>query len=384
MKKLFPLSLLSGLFGGTVGALFYHCVTAVTNLRTGFPIIVALLPLGGLLTVFICKKFGVADIGTPFVIGTLKNGKNVPVLLLPSVFLCTCITHLLGGSAGREGAALQMGSATVGIAEKFVNLSHRQRQILKMCGMSAFFSALFGTPLGAAVFTLELLKKRDLKPLIFTLISSLSAYFVSIALKTHPERFALTLQSPSFNIVWKSALIILGSAALCIVFIFTLHRCENIFKALFKNEYLRISIGAVIIAVLTLAVGTADYNGGGMTVVEKIFSEGAVKNEAFLLKILFTAITVSSGFKGGEIVPTLFIGAAFGGALAIILGLSPALGAALGMTALFCGATKCPVSSVLIACEMFGLKGAAYFLIASLGAFFLSGKAGLYTAKQQD
>lgn len=374
------LSLIIGLCGGVVGAAFSHSFTAVTNLRTAHSWLVFLLPLGGLLTVKIYKLLKTEGLSTDSILKSLKGDRKVSPLLLPAVFLSSLLTHLFGGSAGREGAALQMGGAVSSLLSKKLNLDEDTSDIGTVCGMSAFFSALFGTPLGASVFAVEVvfLKKKSLIRLIPSLISGFTAYFLAHLLGAHPERFTLNLPKCDFSLLWKTGVIILVCSAVCVLFVFTLEKAKELFGNFFKNPYLRITVGGGLIILLTVIEGSGDYNGGGMNIVEKVFSQNAVKYEAFLLKIVFTAVTVAAGFKGGEIVPTFFIGATSGGALALLLGAPAPFGAALGMTVLFSGATNCPVATILLCGEMFGFKGIAYFAVASAVAHLLTGKNRLY------
>lgn len=374
------ISLTVGLCGGVVGAVFFHLFTAVTNLRTANPWLVFLLPLGGLLTVKIYKLLKTEDLSTDSVLKSLKGEKRVSPWLLPAVFVSSLLTHLFGGSAGKEGAALQMGGAVSSLLSNKLKVDENKSDIGTVCGMSAFFSALFGTPLGASVFAAEVvfLKKQSYKWLIPSLLSGFTAFLISGILGVHPERFSLSLPAFNFSLLWKTGVIILVCSAVCILFVFTLEKTKELFRKIFKNPYIRIAAGGILIILLTVIEGSGDYNGGGMNIVEKIFSHNTVKYEAFLLKIIFTAITVAAGFKGGEIVPTFFIGATSGGALALLLGVPAPFGAALGMAVLFGGATNCSLSAILLCGEMFGFKGIAYFAVASAVAHLLTGKNRLY------
>ena len=374
------ISLTIGLCGGIIGAVFFHLFTAVTNLRINNPWLVFLLPLGGLLTVKIYKLLKTEGLSTDSVLKSLKGEKKVSPWLLSAVFLSSLLTHLFGGSAGKEGAALQMGGAVSSLLSKKLRLDEDTSNIGTVCGMSAFFSALFGTPLGASVFAAEVvfLKKQSLIRLIPSLISGYTAYFSAVILGTHPERFSLSLPAFDFPLFWKTGVIILVCSAVCILFVFTLEKTKELFDICFKNPYLRIAVGGVLIILLTVIEGSRDYNGGGTNIVEKVFSHSDVKYEAFLLKIIFTAITVAAGFKGGEIVPTFFIGATSGGVLALLLGVPVPFGGALGMAVLFSGATNCPLSAILLCGEMFGFKGIAYFAVASAVAHLLTTKNRLY------
>lgn len=374
------ISLTVGLCGGVVGAVFFHLFTVVTNLRTANPWLVFLLPLGGLLTVKIYKLLKTEGLSTDSVLKSLKGEKRVSPWLLPAVFVSSLLTHLFGGSAGKEGAALQMGGAVSSLLSNKLKVDESKGDIGTVCGMSAFFSALFGTPLGASVFAAEVvfLKKQSYKWLIPSLLSGFTAFLISGFLGVHPERFSLSLPAFDFSLFWKTGVIILVCSAVCILFVFTLEKTKELFRKIFKNPYIRIAAGGILIILLTVIEGSGDYNGGGMNIVEKIFSHNTVKYEAFLLKIIFTAITVAAGFKGGEIVPTFFIGATSGGALALLLGVPAPFGAALGMAVLFGGATNCSLSAILLCGEMFGFKGIAYFTFAAVVAHLLTGKNRLY------
>ncbi len=371
-----------GLLGGITGALFSHSVSFVTALRGLNGWLIFLLPIGGLISVKAYKLFKVSGIGTNQVLATLKGDAPISAKLLPAVFSGAIITHLLGGSAGREGAALQMGGSTAALISYLFRLNKEETKIATICGMAAFFSALFGTPLGAGIFAVEVVfnKKQSIKWLLPSLLTSFLAFIISQGLLVRPERFSLLLPAFSISLLWKTALVIACACAVCVLWVFTLNTTKELFKKLFKNEYIRIATGGIIIIALTLLVGTSDYNGGGLDIVEKIFNHSQVKYEAFLLKIIFSAITVAAGFKGGEIVPTLFIGATFGAALALVLGFSAPLGAALGMAVLFGGATNCPIATVFLCCEMFGFKGILYFAAAGFTALLLTSKKRLYQA----
>ena len=182
--------------------------------------------------------------------------------------------------------------------------------------------------------------------------------------------------------MWKFVLIAIIGAFVSWIFVNALHKSEKIFPKLIKNEYVRVVIGGVIIIALTLILSTTDYNGGGIGVVHHVFTHGEVNYEAFLLKIIFTAISVGTGYKGGEIVPTIFVGGTLGGAISCLTGLNPAFGASIGIVALFCGVTNAPFATTVLACEMFGLEGVGYYLVASAISFALSGKACLYTGRK--
>ena len=379
------LGLLLGVVGGFVGALFSKSVAWVTDVRAEHSWLVFLLPLGGLLTVAIYKLCRISGIGTNQVFESVRGEKAVSPLLAPAVFICSCISHLFGASVGREGAALQLGGSVASLAGKIFRLDEKSQHVITMCGMGAFFSAIFGTPLGAFVFAIEVVCVGHFSSAaIFPgLISSVTSFFVAHNLGAETERFPLSeVPELSLKSLGLSLLIALVGALVSALFCYALHYTSKAFSKWFKNEYLKVAVGGALIALLTVAVGSGDYDGGGIDVIMRIFESGEVRYEAFVLKILFTAIAVAAGYKGGEIIPTLFIGATLGGALGLLLGVSPAFCAALGMAALFCGVTNCPIATVILCIEMFGAEGSIYFALAAITSFLLSGYVSLYSSQK--
>ena len=377
------LGTLIGAIGGGIGALFAHSISYATDLRGGNGWLVWLLPLGGLISVGIYQLLRVYGAGTNQVLESVRSEKKVPVLLAPAIFLGTVISHLLGASAGREGAALQLGGGIASFVGRLLRLNQGDRHILTLCGMSAFFSALFGTPLGAFVFALEVVSVGtvNLAAVFPCVVAALAAFLVSGALGVVPERFDLPqLSGFELDTVWRVAIIAIVAAIVSMLFCRGLHYTERLFLKLFKNPYLRVAVGGTLILLLTLIFGT-DYNGGGMEIVHGLFKGNSVGWEAFLLKLSFTCITVAAGFKGGEIVPSFFIGSTLGFTLAAVVGINPALGAAVGMIALFCGVTNCPLATLFLAVELFDGQGILYFALSVAIAFLLSGSASLYTAQ---
>lgn len=373
-------SAIIGAVCGIVGALFVKSIGFVTELREANSFLVYILPAGGLVSVLLYKLTKNEGIGTIRVLESARGGEKTPVLLMPVIFAASVITHLFGGSAGKEGAALQIGGAVAEAVSKITRANEEKHSVYMICGMAALFSAVFGTPFGAWIFALEvvMMKKAIVFSAVPALISSLIANIVSVAMGVTPERFEIhSVPDWGFAVFGKTLLISAVVAVVSMIFCFLLHGGEKLLEKLIENPYIRIFAGGCTVIVLTLIFGT-DYNGGGMGIIERIFEEGFVKPEAFLLKIIFTAITVSSGYRGGEIVPSLFIGSTLGGTLSPLLGLSPAFGAATGMIAFFSGVTNCPLASAVISAELFGAEGLLFFAAAALIARLVSGKKCLY------
>lgn len=379
------LGLLVGAVCGVIGAAFAHSVSFVTELRAENGWLLYLLPLGGVVSVAVYRLCRVTGLGTNQVFDGVRSENQVPFRLAPAVFAGSVITHLLGGSAGREGAALQLGGSVSSLLGRVLRLDGKQRHILTMCGMGALFSAIFGTPIGACVFAIEVVNVGVFcSAAIFPgIVSAVTANIVAMKLGVEPEGFALSV-SPhlSFDILWRVALLAAAGAVVSIFFCRVIHLTEHLFDRFLKNSFLKAVAGGVFLVLLTLLVGTTNYNGGGMELIQRIFGGEAVGFEAFALKILFTAITVAAGFKGGEIIPTLFIGATLGGALGPVLGLDAAFGASVGMAALFCGVTNCPLATVILFAELFGGKAIVYLGLSGMISFLLSGYTGLYTGQR--
>ena len=373
---------LVGGVGGVVGALFHLGVNYATSVRLAHPWVLYLLPLGGLVIAGLYRLCKLEGKGTNAVIESVHFGSDVPVLLVPLIFVSTVITHLCGGSAGREGAALQIGGGIGYRTGRLLHLGEKDLPLATLCGMSGVFSALFGTPLTATVFALEVISVGVLyyAGLVPCITAAMTGYLISLLLGVPPTRF--TVAMPALD-AW-TMLLVLVLAILCalvsILFCRGLHITEHLAARLVKNSYLRAAAGGVVIIALTLLLGTTDYNGAGMDVIQRALN-GQANGWAWLLKLLFTAITIGCGFKGGEVVPSFFVGAAFGCWVGTLLGLPPAFAAAIGLVAVFCGAVNCPIASVVLSVEMFGAEGMLYFAMACAISYVLSGYCGLYSSQ---
>ncbi len=367
---------------GLVGTLFHFGVHEVTAFRGTHPWVLYLLPLAGLVIVGFYKLTGTDGLGTDDIIDAVHQGKLLPILLLPAIFFGTILTHLCGGSAGREGAALQMGGTIGQYLGRHFQLDDRDLRVATLAGMAAFFSALFGTPLAATVFAIMVISIGVIYHVALypSLLAALVAYGVSIHLGVEPTRFAVSVPEQTVGIFVRVALLGVLCALVSILFCQVMHGAGHLMKRI-RNPWLRVACGGAAIIVLTLIFGT-DYNGAGMEIVTAAVEQGTVAVPwAFLLKLIFTAITLAAGFKGGEVVPSFFVGATFGCAAAPLLGLPAGFGAAVGLAAVFCGVTNCPLASTLLAVELFGAEGLLYFALACCLSYMLSGYQGLYSSQ---
>lgn len=389
IKTLFKWLLIStiiGLIVGTVGSLFGHTLLRVNAFRAKYPTIILGLPAAGLLIVFLYRFFkNTDDGGTNMVISSIQSSTHIPFKMAPLIFVSTAITHLCGGSAGREGAALQLGGSIANKLGKLFKLNEDDQHIIIMCGMSAGFSALFGTPMAAAIFSLEVVSIGIMhySALVPCVSAAMIAHFVAVFFKVPPEVFPVTgiVGMNPVNFI-KTAVFAALVGGVSVIFCIVLHTAEHWYKKMIKNPYLRISVAGCVVVLLATVLQTDIYLGSGMGIIEHIFHTGETEAYTFLLKMLFTALTLGAGFKGGEIVPSFCIGAAFGCAVAGLFGLPATLVAACGMVGLFCGVTNCPLTSLLISFELFGLEGMPYYLVTVAVSYMLSGYFGLYHAQK--
>ena len=378
-------AIIVGAIVGLCGTAFYFALSLVTVLRTQNTWLIFLLPLGGLGIVAMYRFLhNEKDTGTNLVISAIHSDDELPLRMAPLIFVSTLITHLFGGSAGREGAALQMGGSIGNALGKLFRFDDKDKHVMIMCGMSAAFSALFGTPMAAAILPMEMVSVGVMYyiALVPCVISSLVAHGIAYSFGVSNEMFIIR-SIPKFGIITSIEISVLAilCALVSILFCVLLHKSEDLYKRFFTNPYIRVIAGGCIIIVLTLLVGNQDYNGTGINIIEHCIN-GTVRPEAFLLKMSFTALTLGAGYKGGEIVPSFFTGAAFGCLFGNLLGFSPTLCTAVGMTAVFCGVTNCPITSLLISFELFGYDGMPYFLLATALSYMLSGYFGLYRSQK--
>ena len=367
---------------GVVGGGFAITVEEVTHLRQHVSWLPWLMPVAGLLIAGLYRLLKLPlSIGTDEIIKTVQTQGDVSIRMAPAIFLSTALTHLTGGSAGREGAALQLGGS-IGVAMSHLlknqNDNHR---IFQLCGMAALFSALFGTPLAATVFVIEIAEigKINDRALLPCLVSALTAKLVAVAIGAPAELFPLAdgLAQTTWLTLLQSGGVGLCCGVVAILFCYAMHGAGRYLRRAIPNDFLRIAFGGATVALLAAGFGTTDYQGSGMQVILDALS-GQAEPWAFALKILFTALTLGVGFKGGEIVPSFFVGATLGCVVAPLLGLDPALGAGLGIIAMFCGVTNGALASMVLSVELFGAEYLPLFAIAVAVSYALSGQVSLY------
>jgi H+/Cl- antiporter ClcA len=315
----------------------------------------------------------------------VRSNEPVTFRTAPLIFFSTVVTHLLGGSAGREGAALQLGGSIASSVAQTWELNEKESRIMTMCGMAAGFSALFGTPLTSVVFAMEVITVGVMhySAIVPCTVAALVASSISQSMGIAPTAFQVSHIPEIINMETGIGVVVLGiaSALVSILFCIVMEHTGHTYKKHIKNPMLRVFAGGCIVIGLTYLVGCRDYNGAGMDIIINALN-GDAKAEAFLLKILFTALTLGAGFKGGEIVPSFFIGATFGCVAGPLLGLPPTFAASLCMAAVFCGVTNCPLASIILCIELFGFKGTGYYALCCGISYMLSGYYGLYSEQK--
>lgn len=386
---------------GSIVALFLWLLDKVTQLRWQNAWLLYLLPTAGVLIYFLYQQIGKnTEAGNNLIIDEIHEPDGgVPARIAPLVLATTLLTHLFGGSAGREGTAVQMGGGIASLFGRWLKLNHQDLRILLMAGIAAGFAAVFGTPVAGTIFAMEVIAIGSIKydALLPCLVASLVANFTCASWGIHHTAYAIHFThsgSDSFfgiDYLLIGKTVIAGIAFGLTAFLFgeMQHGIKDWSNRLIKIKWLIPAIGACIIIGLTFMLGTHDYlglgvyseNPSGVSIVNA-FNQGGVDSWSWLWKLIFTAITLGTGFKGGEVTPLFFIGAALGNTLAWISGAPVDLFAALGFIAVFAGATNTPIACTIMGVELFGGDHILYYAIACFMAYYFSGHSGIYSAQR--
>lgn len=340
----------------------------------------------GVFVSFLYMRYGKNSAkGNNLIIEQIQDGnETIPLRMAPLVLFGTLVTHLFGGSAGREGTAVQMGGSLAEWFGKLIKISPLDRKILLMCGISAGFGSIFGTPLAGTLFGLEvvtigLISQQALLPCF---VASFVGDLVTTRLwGVHHTHYVVNeFPALSLMIILKVVLASVIFGLVSMLFSELTHFLKRIFTARISNPMIKGAVGGLIIIALVFLVGSRDYLGLGIPLIKDSF-EGDVSPFAFLWKLIFTAFTLGTGFQGGEVTPLFTIGATLGNALAGILHLYGPFLAALGFIAVFCGATSTPIACFLMGIELFGSEGAIYMFIACVVSYLFSGHSSIYTSQ---
>lgn len=379
--KWFVLATVIAVEVGAISSGFAHVLTFVTTFRQENSWMFYLLPVMGLVIVFLYDKYGKDDGGVNQVFERVKEKDDVSILAAPLIFVATALTHLAGGSAGREGAAIQLGGSLANQLARILPLDEEDRHVVVMCGMTSAFAALFRTPMAAAIFSMEVISVGTMyySALMPCMVSGIIATGVAKHLGVHDEAFHV-IEIPEFTVVAgvKTAVLAVACAAVSILFCILLKQTGKWYSQYLKNKYIRVVVASLLVIGITTILQTTDYMGAGANLIVGAVDEGKAETFAFLWKMILTALTMKAGFKGGEIVPAFSIGATFGCIFGPLVGLPASLSASCGMVAVFCGVTNCPLTSILIAFELFGYGGIGFYVFAVAISYATSGYYSLY------
>ncbi|MCK5824041.1 MAG: voltage-gated chloride channel family protein [Ichthyobacteriaceae bacterium] len=385
LLKWFFLAIIIGVLAGSASAFFLVSLEWATTFREHNLWIIALLPLGGLGIGLVYHYYGGSVVkGNNQLLEEFNSPKKIiPFKMAPLVLFGTIATHFFGGSAGREGTAVQIGAAISDQLTKVFKFKPRDRKVLIAAGVSAGFASVFGTPLAGAVFALEVFVLGRMR-YDAILASFLAAVVADESCKawgvghTH-YNIAVVPDMTLVNLGWTLFVgIIFGLAAM--LFSKSTHFWGSFFKSKVKYPPLRPFIGGVVIALSVYLMGTTKYIGLGVPTIVDAFSVD-LNSYDFLLKLIFTSFTLGAGFKGGEVTPLFYVGAALGNALVWFVPLPVGLLAGMGFVAVFVGATNTPIAGVIMAIELFGIKSGVYTGLASVVAYLFSGHSGIYMSQ---
>lgn len=385
MLKWPTIVLIVGLGAGTLSALFLTTLNLVTGFRDQHSWIIYMLPVAGLCIGFLYNYKGKnIERGNNLIFDTVHGqGTLIPFKMVPLIFLGTIVTHLFGGSAGREGTALQMSGATADQLHKPFKLNAGDRSILLIAGVSAGFASVFGTPWAGIVFGIEvlLIAKTPVKAIFPSAAAALLGTYVTSLWGVRHTHYHIDVILPfSFNGFMYSLMAGIAFGMAAVLFVKLTEAFSNVFK---KISYapLRPFFGGLIVILLFLLPGNYKYAGLGIPVILESFVSAA-QTQDFVMKILFTAVTLGAGFKGGEVTPLFFIGATLGSSLSMFLPLPVGLLAGMGFVAVFSGATKTPLACCVMALELFGISCGIYVLIACVVSYFISGRHSIYNVPE--
>lgn len=384
--KVILVSLCCAVVMGIISFVFLKMLGLSSVFREFFPYCIWFLPLSGMLTAFVYKRYGgESSKGNNLIIQSANEGVKVPKRLAFLTFIFTLLTHFSGGSAGREGTAVQIGGTlTSNVADK-LGFKNEDRKIIIFSGLSAAFGSVFGTPLAGAFFGMEVccIGQLSVSAVIPCFLSSYLANAVTLLLGATHEAHKISA-IPSLDI--KSVLVFISASILFgligKLFALGVKYLKLLYAKIFKNTVLSALIGSVIVVLLIVLLNLNEYEGLSTWQQTTAF-EGNANWYDMPVKFILTTLTLGAGFQGGEVTPLFDIGASFGGWYANMFGIEPSFLAAIGLICVFGSAANTPITTIMLGIELFGAEAVPYFVFASLISFIASGKSGIYSAQER-
>lgn len=373
-----------GAAGGFLGVLLHYGVHYADEMVLEHGFLLYLLPLTGLAIVAVYKGLKTQGLSTDTTFRAVQESGEITIRQIPAVLIGTVLTHLTGGSSGKEGAALQIGGAAGNKIAMWLHLNEDDRRFATMAGMAALFAAVFGLPVTATIFVTMVISVGTYwySAVYPALAASLVADAIGERFGIESMRFSIPVPEVGLAMMLKVAVLALLCAMISTLMCDVIHEAHRQLKRFIPNDWLRIAITAVVIVVLMKLTGTTRYYGSGDQLIRAAFTGEGIFWYDFLLKMLLTALTLGAGFQGGEVMPSFAIGASFGYIAAPLLGIDPALGAAIGLVSVFGGASNSLIAPILLSIEIFGAGGLNYFAMAAIASYIMSGYTGFYYSQQ--
>ena len=381
-----PVAAVAGVLGGSASALLLVSLAWATAMRESHRWLIALLPVGGLVVGCLYRYFGTAvEAGNNLIFDEIHDPRRtIPLRMTPLILLGTILTHLFGGSAGREGTAIQTGASLADQLVRPLGMGPRERRILLMAGISAGFASVFGTPLAGAIFGMEVLAIGAVSydAIVPCFLAAFAGDLTTHAWGVRHTVYRVT-ETPAMSVRWMACAAVAGAVfgLVGMAFARCTHEVARVFRERIAWAPLRPFVGGAVVAGAVFALGTTRYIGLGIPTIVAAFG-GQEPVYDWAGKFLFTVVTLGAGFKGGEVTPLFFIGATLGNALSHVLPLPASLLAGMGFVAVFAGAANTPVASTLMAMELFGAEAGAYAGIACVLSYLFSGPSGIYRAQR--
>ncbi|MGG7059515.1 chloride channel protein [Clostridium tertium] len=382
--KLTICTIIASIIMGIISAIFLRSLELVTTLRESLPYLIFLIPVIGVLTAYTYSKYGKgSNRGNNLIIESVQKEVKVPFRMAILTFIFTVLTHLVGGSVGREGTAVQIGGAVTNKIANIFKLEHKEKRILIMSGISAAFGSVFGTPLAGTFFGMEVcfIGKLSYEAMIYCFIGSYTANFVAEALGiSHASHLIKAIPSIS---IYTLLVVIISSIIFGVfgrIFAKGIHLVKGFYSKNIKNNISRAIISATVVLLVIIIFRLYKFEGLSTWLIDSGFS-GDVTLLDPIKKLILTALTLGAGFQGGEVTPLFDIGASLGGAIGNLTNIEPSLLAAIGMICVFGSATNTPITTIMLGINLFGAEAVHYYIIGAFISYYIIGHNGIYGAQ---